>query len=65
MTEKGAPAFEIDDRIHVSVERELAAFVGGLILATNTKNTAALALGHQLKKLSDTKPKEEKPATSS
>ena len=60
MTEKNIPAFEIDDRICVKVERELASFIGSLILATDTKNTAALAVGHQLRKLSSTK-FEEKP----
>ena len=51
MAEKSTPAFEIDDRICLKVERELAAFLGSLILATDTKNTAALAVGHQLRKL--------------
>lgn len=60
MVEKNIPAFEIDDRICVKVERELASFIGSLILATDTKNTAALAVGHQLRKLSNTK-SEEKP----
>jgi hypothetical protein len=55
MAEKSAPAFEVDDRVCIKVERELAAFIGSLILATDTKNTAALAVGHQLRKLSTMK----------
>ena len=62
MAEKSMPAFEVDDRICIRVERELAAFLGSLILATDTKNTAALAVGHQLRKLSAAKQeKQEKP----
>jgi len=53
MVEKvNSPAFEIDNRICIKIEKELAAFLGTLILGTDTKNTAVLALGHQLRKLS-------------
>jgi hypothetical protein len=52
---KDVPAFELDTRIQIKIERELAAFVGGLILDSNTKNTAVIAFGHQLRRLSETK----------
>lgn len=45
------PAFEIDDRIILNVEYELAGQLGDLILASDTENTALLALGHQLRNL--------------
>jgi hypothetical protein len=45
------PAFEIDGRVHLDIEKELAISLGALILETDTKNTALLALGHQLKNL--------------
>lgn len=47
------PAFEVDNRIRLKIERELAAFIGGLILESNTDNKAAIALGHQLQRLSE------------
>lgn len=47
------PAFEIDDRIVVKIEPELAAALGQLILDTVTTNTALLALGHQLRSYSN------------
>lgn len=56
---KELPAFEIDNRVHLSVERELAAFIGSIILNSNTKNTAAIAFGHQLRRLADKRPVEE------
>lgn len=46
-------AFEIDDRITLIIEYELAVGLGKLILDTETTNTALLALGHQLRNLSD------------
>ena len=46
-------AFEIDDRITLIIEYELAVGLGKLILDTETNNTALLALGHQLRNLSD------------
>lgn len=52
---KDIPAFELDTRVQIKIERELAAFVGGLILDSNTKNTAAIAFGHQLRRLSEAK----------
>lgn len=48
-------AFEIDDRITLIIEHELAVNLGKLILDTETNNTALLALGHQLRNLSDDK----------
>ena len=54
---KDIPAFELDTRVQIKIERELAAFVGGLILDSNTKNTAAIAFGHQLRRLSEVKEK--------
>lgn len=44
------PAFEIDDRIIIKVEPELAVQLGKLILDSDTENTALIALGHQLRK---------------
>ena len=46
-----SPAFEIDNRIMVKIEPELASALGHLILETDTRNTALLALGHQLRSL--------------
>lgn len=51
----GIPAFEIDDRVVLTIEHELAINLGKLILDTETENTALLALGHQLRNLSDDK----------
>lgn len=45
------PAFDIDDRIYLRIERELAVQLGDLVLQTDTKNTALLAIGHQLRNL--------------
>jgi hypothetical protein len=47
------PAFEIDARVTVSVEFELAINLGKLVLESDTQNTALLALGHQLRNLSN------------
>jgi hypothetical protein len=52
---KEISAFDIDNRVQIKIERELAAFVGSLILDSDTKNTAVVAFGHQLKKLSEVK----------
>lgn len=49
------PAFEIDNRVSVKIEPELAGALGRLILETDTANTALLALGHQLRNLSNGK----------
>lgn len=49
----GLPAFEIDDRVILSVEYELAGALGKLVLDSDTQNTALLALGHQLRNLVD------------
>lgn len=46
-------AFEIDDRIGLKIEFELAISLGHLILGTDTTNKALLALGHRLQNLSD------------
>lgn len=46
-------AFEIDDRIALQIEFELARHLGTLILDSDTTNTALLALGHQLRNLTD------------
>jgi hypothetical protein len=43
------PAFEIDSRIALRVDIDLAVALGKLILSTETKNPAILALGHQLR----------------
>lgn len=42
-------AFEIDGRIWVKIDPDLAVNLGSLILSTDTKNPAILALGHQLR----------------
>jgi len=47
------PAFEIDDRIFIRLERKLGEALGALILDTSTENTALLALGHQLRNLTN------------
>jgi hypothetical protein len=48
-------AFEIDPRISLEIEYELAVNLGKLVLESETKNTALLALGHQLRNLSNNK----------
>jgi|10_taG_2_1085330.scaffolds.fasta_scaffold00071_51 hypothetical protein len=45
------PAFDIDDRVFLRIERELAVQLGELVLQTDTKNTALLAIGHQLRNM--------------
>ena len=47
-----SPAFETDTRIIIFIEHELAINLGKLVLASDTKNTALLAFGHQLRNLS-------------
>lgn len=47
------PAFEIDARVKMVIEFELAVNLGKLVLESDTKNTALLALGHQLRNLSN------------
>lgn len=45
------PAFELDYRVSLSIDHDLAVSLGLLILDSTTKNTALLALGHQLRNL--------------
>lgn len=47
------PAFEIDDRIILKVEFELAGQLGKLILDSDIDNTALLAIGHQLRNMTN------------
>ena len=54
--DNGIPAFEIDARVTLTIEFELAVNLGKLILETETSNTALLAIGHQLRNLSDGRP---------
>jgi len=49
--QKKIPAFEIDDRLVLKIELELAGHLGNLILGSQTDNTALLAIGHQLKNI--------------
>lgn len=42
-------AFEVDGRVRVLLDHDLAVSLGALILSTDTKNSAILALGHQLR----------------
>lgn len=42
-------AFEIDSRIVLRIDVDLAVALGKLILDTDSKNPAILALGHQLR----------------
>ena len=42
-------AFEVDGRVRVLLDHDLAVSLGSLILSTDTKNSAILALGHQLR----------------
>lgn len=46
-------AFEVDGRIVVKIDHDLAISLGSLILSTDTKNPAMLALGHQLRSFAD------------
>lgn len=48
-------AFVIDPRIKLYIEHELAVSLGKLVLESETKNTALLALGHQLRNLANDK----------
>ena len=52
-------AFELDERIKLSIEYDLAATLGRIILDSDTQNTAILALGHQLCNLVDQRPQDE------
>lgn len=49
------PAFDIDDRIILRIESELAVQLGHLILDSETSNSALLALGHQLRNKTNAK----------
>jgi hypothetical protein len=52
MTDKqNNSAFEIDGRIRITIDHDLAFNLGLLVLSTDTKNSALLALAHQLKNL--------------
>jgi len=42
-------AFEVDSRIVLRIDVDLAVALGKLILGTDSKNPAILALGHQLR----------------
>lgn len=53
------PAFDVDDRIGLHIEVGLARQLGLLILESPTPNSALLALGHQLRNLTDARPDEE------
>ena len=44
-------AFDIDSRIELKIEKELAINLGKVVLSANTNNTALLAIGHQLANL--------------
>ena len=44
-------AFEIDERVCVKIDFCLAVSLGNLILSTDIKNPALLALGHRLRSL--------------
>ena len=52
-TSNSQPAFEVDARVTMSIEYELAINLGKLVLESDTKNTALLALGHQLRNLTN------------
>jgi hypothetical protein len=49
-------AFEVDGRIVVKIDVELAYLLGALILSTDTTNPALLAIGHQLRSFTDYQP---------
>lgn len=42
------PSFDVDTRITISIHQELAIQLSSLILSTDTKNPALLAIAHQL-----------------
>lgn len=44
-------AFDIDNRVELKIEKELAINLGKVVLSANTNNTALLAIGHQLANL--------------
>ena len=48
-------AFEVDGRVRVLLDHDLAVSLGSLILSTDTKTSAILALGHQLRNFSKVK----------
>jgi hypothetical protein len=49
MADKNKTAFEVDGRITLLLDQDLANHLGDLILSTDTKNPALLAIGHKLK----------------
>lgn len=51
-------SFEIDNRVCVKIDKELASQLSRLILESTTENPALLALGHQL--IKDNKQPEQK-----
>lgn len=56
-------AFQIEDKVVIKLDHELAIALGRLILATDTDNTALLAVGHQLRSLGNAKKIELPPPT--
>lgn len=46
---QAVPPFEIDSRLHIKIHPELANAMASLILSTDTKNPALLAMAHQIK----------------
>lgn len=51
--DKNNSAFEVDGRISVLLDHDLALSLGALILSTDTKNSAILALAHQLRNITN------------
>ena len=49
MADKNKTAFEVDGRITLWLDQDLADHLGDLILSTDTQNPALLAIGHKLK----------------
>lgn len=48
-SKQAVPPFEIDSRLHIKIHPELANAMATLILSTDTKNPALLAMAHQIK----------------
>lgn len=46
-------SFEVDSRIVLRLDQELAYHLGNLIIGTDTSNTALRALGYQLARVFD------------
>lgn len=62
MSDKNKTAFEVDGRITLLLDQDLANHLGDLILSTDTKNPALLAIGHKLK--AEAMPKQRKKSDS-